>query len=602
MLYNAWRRFGNERGMKNQSRNIWPRLLGRVRPHRAALALGVFAAVLSAGAASMWASLLGPLLHSVIQGGDATWGPLHFERDDLLLEVPALVVGLAAIKAVSGWLQAGLMGHVAQGVLATLRKDLYGRLLELAPNWFEVRHSGELLSRFTSDVGQVEFAVAQALAGLVKDSLMVLGLLGVCFVTDWRLFLVLFVVLPGTIIPVSRFARSAKKAASRTQTSLGALSMMAAEQLSALPVVQAMRAEDQALARFDVEQGHYLKAMKRSLFVRGAFSPTTELLGIIGVAIALVVGTQAVATEPELGQKLVSFFAAALLMYQPVKAISNTTSELSRATAAAARLYEVLDAQPQPDGGGSLGPLKHSVHFTGLRLTYSDGREALRGVDFEVPAGQMVALVGPSGAGKSSVLSVVLGFHAPNAGRVEWDGVDLETASRAARRAQLGWVSQEPVLLSGTVRENLALARADADDASMWKALEQAHAKDFVTSLDLEVGERGSRLSGGQRQRLAIARAFLRQPSLLVLDEPTSALDAGTETAVQAGLESLMAGRTTLVVAHRLSTVRRAQHIVVMDGGVVVEQGTHDTLLAQHGVYARLVAASRGDALFEGTA
>jgi subfamily B ATP-binding cassette protein MsbA len=236
-----------------------------------------------------------------------------------------------------------------------------------------------------------------------------------------------------------------------------------------------------------------------------------------------------------------------------------------------------------------------------VRLTYPDGREALKGVTFEVPAGSMVALVGPSGAGKSSVLSVLLGFNAPAAGRITWDGVDLASVTRASRRAQLGWVPQEPVLLSGPVRDSLLLSRPDASDDALWRALDQAHAADFVRSflggLNEDVGERGSRLSGGQRQRLAIARAFLREPTLLLLDEPTSALDAGTEAEVQAGLETLMKGRTTLVVAHRLSTVKRAQHIVVMDAGVAVEHGTHDALVARGGVYARLVAAAQGDTL-----
>jgi len=582
-------------------RRVWLRLVARVRPHRGTLALAVLASLVAAAAASVWASLVGPLAQGVLKGGEITWGPFVLSRADLVVRLPLAIVGVALVKGVSTWLHAGLMAKVAQGVLGTLRRDLYGRLLALPPGWFERRHSGELLSRFTSDVAQVEFSVSSALSTLAKDSLQVLGLLTVCFVIDWRLFLVVFVMLPGTLIPVSRFSKAAKRAATKGQASLGALSMLTAEQLHNLPVVQGYRLEAAALAKFDEEQARYLGVMKRSLFIRGAFSPTTEFLGLVGVSLAVMLGAQAVQAEPALAGRLVSFLAAALLLYQPLKALSHTAQQVSQGAGAAARLFEVLDAEVPPDVGAEAGPLREALAVKGLRLTWPDGREALKGVDFTVRAGEMVALVGPSGAGKSSVLSVLLGFVAPAAGEATWDGAALSSLSRRSVRAQLAWVPQEPVLLSGSVRENLKLGRADADDAALWQALTRAHAADFVKALprglDEDVGERGARLSGGQRQRLAIARAFLVEPSLLVLDEPTSALDASTEAEVQAGLAELMAGRTTLVVAHRLSTVRRAQRIVVLEDGIVAEEGTHDTLAAKGGVYARLLQAARGDAL-----
>ncbi len=570
-------------------------------PEKPRIGVAVCCALVTAGATALSARVLGPLVESVLTGGEVRLGPLTLGREDLVVRLPLLLLGLAVLKALSALLHSGLMTTVAQRGLSALRRALYERLLALPPRWFEQRHSGELLSRFTADVALVEFALGQALSSWVKDSLMALGLLAVCASIDWRLFLLTFVVLPGMIVPVSRFARSARKAAAKTQASLGALTALAAEQLHNLPVVQAYRAEGLARERFEAEQARYLDVMKKSLLVRGAFTPTTELLGIVGVAVGLVVGVDAVAREPALASKLISFLAAALWLYQPVKALSGTFSQVSQGLGAAQRLFEVLDAQPDVDGGTEAGPLTRALAFDGVRVTYADGRDGLTRASFEVPAGKLTALVGPSGAGKSTVLSVLLGFVAPSAGEARWDGVSLGALSRRSVRGQLAWVPQEPVLLSGSVRESLRVGKADADDAAMWRALTRAHAADFVRAfargLDEEVGERGSRLSGGQRQRLAIARAFLKEPSLLLLDEPTSALDAATEAEVQAGLQELMAGRTTLVVAHRLSTVQRAAQIVVLDAGAVAESGTHAELVARGGVYARLVAAARGEVL-----
>ncbi|HEY1086301.1 MAG TPA: ABC transporter ATP-binding protein [Archangium sp.] len=571
---------------------MWWRIVARTAPFRRMLAVGIGASLFAATAGALWASLVGPLLRSLLAGGDITWGPFQLSQADLAWRLPLAIVFVAILRALAAWLHSGLMSRVSQGVLGRLREELYGKLLGLPPKWFEQRHSGELLSRFTSDVAQLEFASGQALASVTKDVLQVLGLLVVCFLTDWRLFLVFFIVLPGSIIPVSRFARGAKKQATQSQASLGQLSLMAAEQLHNLPVVQAFRAEDAALKRFDAEQEKYLATMKRSLFIRGAFSPTTEYLGIIGIALAMIFGVRLVQADASLAGNLVSFLAAAVLVYQPVKSLSHTASQLSLGAGAATRLFEILDAAPDVDAGGEAKPLEKSLELVDLHLTYADGREALQGVTFTVPRGAHVALVGPSGAGKSSVFSVLLGHSVATSGEARWDGAALSTLSRRSLRSQLGWVPQEPVLLSGTVRENLLLGRAAATDAQLWTALERAHAADFVKGfmkgLEEDVGERGARLSGGQRQRLAIARAFLKEPSLLLLDEPTSALDVETEREVQAGLSELMHGRTTLVIAHRLSTVRHADLIVVLDQGRVVEQGTHDALVAKGGVYAKL--------------
>ena len=567
--------------------------MGYLRPYRGLLVAGLGASVIAAVATAAYAWVVGPLLRAVLTAEPVSLGGVELPSGELLRRLPVLVVAVAAVKATAQFLQGGWMQRLGQRVMADLRGFLYARLLGQPPAFFERRHSGELLSRFTADVPLVEFAVTQALSSYVKDGLQILALLITCALIDVKLFLLTFVVMPATVFPVARFARSLKKTALRSQTSLGALSTLTAEQLQNLPVVQAYGGVPRALARFDTEAERYLTVMRRSLFLRGAFSPTVEMLGIVGVALVVMWGARAVAAEPALAGRLLSFIAATLLLYQPVKSLSGTLSQVLTGLVAAERLFALADEPAPPDEGRQAAPLGQALVLEDVRATYADGREGLRGVSLTVNAGARVALVGASGAGKTTLFSVLLGFLPASGGTVRWDDTPLPELKPSSVRAQMAWVPQEPVLFSGTVRHNLLLGRPEATDAELWEALALAHAEDFVRALpgglEEPVGERGSRLSGGQRQRLALARAFLRRPSLLLLDEPTSALDAASEAAVSAGLAELMKGRTVLVIAHRLSTVRDADLIVVMDQGRVVESGTHAQLVERQGRYAQLL-------------
>ena len=575
------------------SSHVYLRLLGYLRPYRRLLAAGVGASLVTAAATSAYAWLVGPLLRAVLTRAPVEFAGLTLPSERLLGVLPAFVVAVAVVKATANFLQGGLMQRLGQRVMADLRGFLYSRLLAQPPAFFERQHSGELLTRFTADVPLVEFAVTQALSSYVKDGLQLLTLLVTCLLIDAKLFLLTFVVMPLTVLPVRSFARSLKKVANRSQNSLGALTALTAEQLQALPVVQAYGGAPRALGAFEAESARYLGEMRRSLFLRGAVSPTVEWLGIAGVAMAVAWGARAVAADPALAGRLLSFMAAALLLYQPVKSLSGTLSQVLTGLVAAERLFAIADEPAPLDEGDAAGPLSQALVLEGVRATYPDGREALRGVDLTVPAGARVALVGASGAGKTSLFSVLLGFVPPSGGTVRWDGTPLSQLQPSSVRGQMAWVPQEPVLFSGSVRHNLLLGRPEATDAELWEALRLAHAEDFVRTLpgglDEPVGERGARLSGGQRQRLALARAFLCRPSVLLLDEPTSALDAQSEAAVGAGLAALMKGRTVLVIAHRLSTVRDADLIVVLDAGRVVEAGTHAELLARAGRYAQLL-------------
>ncbi len=574
------------------------RLLALLRPSALRVAGALLAAAVSAAAAGAYAWMIGPLLRGVLVGDRADLGPLGLAGSLGRWALPAALVAVAVVKSVAQLLQTGWMQTAGQRALASLRSGLYAHLLSLPPAKHEARASGDVLSRLTADVVQVEFALTQALTSWVKDLLQLLALLGVCLVLDWRLFALSFIVLPAALLPITRFARAVKAAARTTQGSLGQLTALAGEQLHGLPIVQAYGMEPQALAAFDAEQANYLRQMDRSLLLRGAASPSIELLGITGLAVALAVGARAVRAEPALATHLLSYVGAVLLMYGPLKSLSSTLAQVVSGLGAAERIFELEDRSVPPDTGEEAPPLRRGIRLEGLSVRYGQV-EALRGVTLELPAGKTVALVGASGAGKSTLVSALLRFVDPTEGRILWDGLDLRTFRRTSLRGQMSWVPQEPVLFAGTVADAVRVGRPEASEAELWTALERAHAAEFVRALPAglatEVGERGAQLSGGQRQRIAIARAFVRAPSLLLLDEPTSSLDAASEAEVQAGLRELMAGRTTLVIAHRLSTVQNADLLYVLEAGELVEQGTHAQLVARGGRYARLLR--QGEAL-----
>jgi ATP-binding cassette, subfamily B, bacterial MsbA len=577
------------------------RLSEWVSPWRLWVFLGILLSVVAALATAVWTSLVGPLLKSLLAEGQAQWGPLVLTREALVREVPLAIALVAAVKALSQFASALCLSRAAQHALCAFRNELYERLLQRDTTFFESHHSGHLLSHFTHDLAQVELSFGAALQSLARDVFQILALLSVCLFIDARLFLVMFIVIPAGALPVRHFARTTKRAAQAARASITTLSTLAVEATSNVAVVQAFGAEPVFVEKFAVEQRHYLAAMKQSLLSRAAFSPSTEFLGVLGAAFAIGFGSWAVAREPGMASSLLSFLTASLMMYQPVKSLSNTFGQLSVGSISAQRLFEVFDAESTktptaaPLGAAAFTPipLEQGIEFKDVTLIFSDGRVALKNVSFQVPRGHTVALVGESGAGKSSALALLLQQRIPTSGALLYDGVDFSQRSPQALRASMAWVSQEPVLFSRSVRDNLRWGRDMASDEALWTALEQASAAEFVRALpkqlDAHVGERGSTLSGGQRQRLALARAFLRAPEILLLDEPTSALDAESERVVQEGLNALMKNRTVVLVAHRLRTVKNANEILVFSKGHIVERGTFASLKSQGQHFAQLL-------------
>lgn len=581
------------------------RLLPLLRPEAAPLALAVACSSVLALSTSALALVMGPLLRAVLLGtpptdpgwaGDALrlLGESPDQLSGWVRGLPLLLVAAAALKALTQFGQGFLLQRTAVRASARLRRELHDRLLAAPVPWVRGQHSGELFARFGSDVAVVEQALSQGLLAVGRDAVALLTLLATCAALDARLLGVILLAGPLAAWPISRFAKRVGALARSSQGVLGEATTLVAETLSLHRVIQAHGAEGQRQEAFIALQERYLGQMRRSFFLRAAFTPVLEMLGVLGLALGIGLGARAIAAGSISADHLLSFLAAALLLYQPVKSLSQTGQLFLGAQASVERLepwlaapVELRPAQPVALPGNA------AVRFVEVGFRHAPEREeAVRGLSFTLAPGERLALVGPTGSGKSTVAALLAGFERPTRGAIEVGGVALGALAPETWHRQLAWVSQEPWLVAGTVAENLRLGEAGREEGALWAALDAAGARAFVEAmpggLQATLSERGQSLSGGQRQRLALARALLRDAPLVVLDEATSALDAETEAAVAHALRTLLKGRSALVIAHRLATIRDCDRILVLEQGRLVEEGSHDALLARDGLYAQL--------------
>jgi subfamily B ATP-binding cassette protein MsbA len=577
-----------------RTRTLMSRLLRRhVRPQswRILLALACMAAAAAATAALAYQ--MEPVIDRVFAEGNR----------DALLTVAVTVLAIFVVKGIATYGEAAIMTYVGQRIVADLQAAMFAHLMRADLGFFHDHAPGQLISRFTHDTNLLRGVVSTTLTGIGKDSLTLVFLVGLMFYQDWLLAGIAFFAFPTAVLPIARIGRRMRKVSASSQTRTGELSGLLDEVFQGARQVKAYGMEAYETRRAAAAIERLFGLLTKAGRIRAIAHPVMETLGGVAIVAVILYGGHQVIGGAKTPGAFFSFITALLLAYEPMKRLANLNAHLQEGLAAADRVFALLDTQPQITDRPNAKPLRvggGAITFEGVSFGYGDRRSegegndglALSDLDLDIPAGWTVALVGPSGAGKSTVLNLIPRFFDVDTGRVLIDGQDVRDVTLASLRAAVALVSQESLLFDDTVRANILYGRPDASEEEMIAAAKAADAHGFISELpegyDTPVGPRGVRLSGGQRQRVAIARAMLRDAPILLLDEATSALDTESERQVQLALGRLKRGRTTVVIAHRLSTVVSADRIYVMDRGTVVEWGTHAELIARDGAYARL--------------
>jgi subfamily B ATP-binding cassette protein MsbA len=565
--------------------NLYLRLLLYVKPYIFRISMALICTSLAQGANLYIPAIVGKLIDNVLVNKD--FAALNY----IALSIVIVIV----LQSVFLYGQTYFMAYVAQKVVIDIRRAIYQHMQRLSLVFFETRQTGAIMSYITNDVGALQNALVDNVIDLVGQSVVLVGSIIYMFYIDWKLSLLTFLSFPLIIHVINISGRKLRIKSRILQERTADITAFLQESLSSIKVIQSFVQEKYELGRFDNENNNNFRAQMKTVQVSAIITPIINILSALGITAIIWYGGREVIHDEITSGGLVAFIALATNLSNPVKRLSNVYGSIQRALAAAQRVFDVLDIKAtiaDSPNAVSLPPIKGQVEFHNVSFEYKSGEPILANLSFTANPGQMVALVGPSGAGKTTIANLIPRFYDPLSGHITIDSVEIKTVTLESLRKQIGIVPQETTLFNGTIYQNILYGDLDSSKEAIIAAAKAANAHQFITAMpqgyDTQIGEQGTLLSGGQRQRICIARAILKNPRVLILDEATSALDTESEALVQQALDKLMIGRTSFVIAHRLSTVQQADLILVMDKGQIVEQGTHAELIAVGGLYSKL--------------
>ena len=561
--------------------DTYKRLLIFVKPYWTRIAIAVVCMILLSGINALIAYMVKPAIDEIFLKKDST----------MLAVIPFALILAFLLKGSFDYGQEYLMGYVGNRVVTDIRDALYRHTQHLSLAFFHQITTGMLMSRIANDIGVLQRSVSDSIAKVMMNCFLIIGLTGVAFYQNWRLACICFLILPWVMIPITRFGKKSKRYSRRSQEKIGHISTFLTETISGNRIVKAFCMENYENARFADENNRLFRIKIKTLKVSALSSPVIQSVGGLMAAATIYYGGSGVISGDITTGQFFSFIAALGMLYKPVQSMNKVNQQIQEGMAAAVRVFAIFDTVPDiadAPGATPMPLIQEALEFRDVSFRYEE-KPVLKDVRFRVNAGKTVAIVGPSGAGKTTIANLILRFYDVVSGGVFIDGADIRERTIKSVRDQMAIVTQDTILFNDTVLNNIAYGSHDKTEQQIFDAARAAFAHDFIEHLpqgyQTIIGEQGARLSGGQRQKIAIARAILKGSPILILDEATSSLDSRSEKELQGALENLMQGKTTIMIAHRLSTVRNAHCIIVMSDGTIAEEGSHEELLQHQGIY-----------------